>query len=271
MNKKISVLILSLFSIFTSSFGQNIPNYVPTNGLIGWWPFNGNVNDISGNGFNGMVDDASFSTDRDGNEKSAYYFDGENNSIYIGSIPKGKFNTHQFSYSIWVNLKDSKDCQQIINFNNTINLHKTIYYENSITLSDGYVHSIDVKDESIKFGKWYNITTTYDLNIINVYLNGVNIYLGSTWDNESINYDVTAFRLGSLDDELNLWRVNGKIDDLAIFNRVLTQQEVSNLYNGNTPYNPFNTITPAQSYGIEPTPQESKGGTQSIRVNPDDI
>ena len=29
-----------------------VPNYVPTNGLVGWWPFNGNANDESGNGNN---------------------------------------------------------------------------------------------------------------------------------------------------------------------------------------------------------------------------
>jgi hypothetical protein len=32
-----------------------VPSYVPTNGLVGWWPFNGNANDESGNGNNGTV------------------------------------------------------------------------------------------------------------------------------------------------------------------------------------------------------------------------
>lgn len=30
--------------------GQTIPAYVPTNGLVAWYPFNGNANDESGNG-----------------------------------------------------------------------------------------------------------------------------------------------------------------------------------------------------------------------------
>ena len=60
---------------------------------------------------------------------------------------------------------------------------------------------------------------------------------------------ITAFLLGSLNDELNLLNVNGKIDDLAIYNTVLTQQEIFNLYNGNTLYDPSSTLTPEQSYG----------------------
>jgi hypothetical protein len=47
-----------------SSFAQNIPNYLPINGLVGWWPFNGNANDESGNANNGAVNGATLSQDR---------------------------------------------------------------------------------------------------------------------------------------------------------------------------------------------------------------
>jgi hypothetical protein len=45
-------ILLPLFSFNTLALAQ-IPNYVPQNGLVGWWPFNGNANDESGNGNNG--------------------------------------------------------------------------------------------------------------------------------------------------------------------------------------------------------------------------
>ena len=54
---------------------QNVPNYVPTNGLVGWWPFNGNANDESLNGNNGMVSGASLMNDRNGVANSSYSFD----------------------------------------------------------------------------------------------------------------------------------------------------------------------------------------------------
>jgi len=50
-------------------------DYIPRNGLIGWWPFNGNANDESGNGNNGIVTSAILTTNRLGVANSAYSFD----------------------------------------------------------------------------------------------------------------------------------------------------------------------------------------------------
>lgn len=38
-------LLLS-FSIFLNVLNAQVPNYVPTNDLIGWWPFNANAKSI---------------------------------------------------------------------------------------------------------------------------------------------------------------------------------------------------------------------------------
>ena len=48
--------ILTLFTVFmVLSASAQIPSYVPTDSLVGWWPFNGNANDESGNGNDGTV------------------------------------------------------------------------------------------------------------------------------------------------------------------------------------------------------------------------
>jgi hypothetical protein len=64
------------------------PSYVPTNGLVGWWPFNGNANDESGNGNNGEVNGASLGQDRTGAANAAYSFDGVNDRITIANDHK---------------------------------------------------------------------------------------------------------------------------------------------------------------------------------------
>ncbi|MBK7683481.1 MAG: hypothetical protein IPJ26_13910 [Bacteroidetes bacterium] len=53
-----------------------IPNYVPSNGLVGWWPFNGSANDESGNGNNGVINGVTLVADRFGNANQAYSFNG---------------------------------------------------------------------------------------------------------------------------------------------------------------------------------------------------
>ncbi len=52
--KQVLILISILFTAIPC-FTQSIPSYIPSDGLIGWWPFNGNANDESGNGNNGAV------------------------------------------------------------------------------------------------------------------------------------------------------------------------------------------------------------------------
>ena len=61
--KKANILfLLIVFNI--SVFGQSVPSYIPANGLVGWYPFTGNANDMSGSGNNGIVVGASLTTDR---------------------------------------------------------------------------------------------------------------------------------------------------------------------------------------------------------------
>jgi hypothetical protein len=84
MQFKLTTLLAVLLTT-TLSVAQ-IPSYVPTSGLVGWWPFNGNANDESGNGNNGTVNGATLTSDRNGNANKAYNFDGGINCQNI-SIP----------------------------------------------------------------------------------------------------------------------------------------------------------------------------------------
>lgn len=70
----LKVLTYLFFLTSSSLFAQNAPVYVPSNGLVGWWPFTGNANDSSGNGNNGIIYSASLTTDRFNRANSAYEF-----------------------------------------------------------------------------------------------------------------------------------------------------------------------------------------------------
>ncbi|MDP4268861.1 MAG: hypothetical protein Q8909_01915, partial [Bacteroidota bacterium] len=61
----LSVLVCAFYIMPT--YSQSIPSYIPLNGLVAWWPFNGNSNDESGNGNNGLNAGASLTQDRFGN------------------------------------------------------------------------------------------------------------------------------------------------------------------------------------------------------------
>ena len=78
-------LITALCLISSLYYQAQVPSYVPTNGLVGWWPFNGNANDESGNGNNGTVNGANLTADRFGNVNKAYSFDGIDDFIDLGT------------------------------------------------------------------------------------------------------------------------------------------------------------------------------------------
>ena len=80
--KQIGLFLVLLFFGSHAVLSQ-VPSYVDTNGLVGWWPFDGDANDYSGNGNNGIVHGATLTTDRFGNARSAYDFDGLDDWIEV--------------------------------------------------------------------------------------------------------------------------------------------------------------------------------------------
>ena len=96
--KSLLWVTLATLGLTASTIAQNLPNYVPSDGLVGWWPFNGNANDESASGYNGVVLGASLTTDRFGNLNSAYSFDGIDDYIDLGINPL--INNLDQNYSI---------------------------------------------------------------------------------------------------------------------------------------------------------------------------
>lgn len=80
-----------------------------TNGLVAYYPFNGNANNAAGSGFNGTVNGPQAGNDRFGNASSAYLFNGAGNHIYVGDqLP----DSQEFTLSVW-NRSDEDKVQGI--------------------------------------------------------------------------------------------------------------------------------------------------------------
>jgi len=80
---------------------------IPTNllqGLVAYYPFNGNANDASGNGNNGTVYGATLTADRFGNPNAAYSFNGA--SAYITTPLTNTIFSGDFTASVWFNVSN---------------------------------------------------------------------------------------------------------------------------------------------------------------------
>ena len=230
--RKIYFLVVLVFC--THFLSAQIPNYVPSNGLIGWYAFNGNANDGSGNGYNGTVSGPVLTTDRFGISNKAYSFNGVADKITLPSISPSIIQ-NEFSTSIWINNMDNTDHQSIYlrqgaNYSKTWilkmdgNNELRVYNENSYY--SYYIHPTSL------YNGWYHLCVTINGNSIQYYVNGVPVHY------ETINYPLTWTSdlqlLGYSGNTGNQpYPFLGKLDDIGIWNRCLDSCEVKDLYNSN--------------------------------------
>ncbi len=244
------LLLLITSFLVSSSLHSQIPNYVPTNGLVGYWPFNGNANDESGNGNHGTVNGATLTSDINNISNQSYSFDGVNDFISIGNIPVINGNNSR-SFVAWVKINPGQNggviisqgaelfqsgCNQGFHFNATSALADCAYSGCGIITNCSQVrHPYLLND-----GNWHQVAVTYSsggYGGLAFYADGQFI---STNPNNCIQGDqYSEFNTGSMfgvnfgkrNDE---YFSNCTLDDIAIYNRALTPAEITALYNGTT-------------------------------------
>jgi len=226
---------------------------IPTNGLVAYYPFNGNANDTSGNGSNGTVTAATLTSDRFGNSNTAYSFDGVNSYIdaVIPNIPK---NNAARTISGWFKTNDTfsdpnKYDASIFNYGTLAKLQRlslSVYSKGYLQMISGASFSSDdfyINNFDYANNDWYFFTLTYDGTKISIFVNGQLVV------QKAVNLDTVGniFRIGQRISGDNVKEgFKGTIDDIAIWNRVLTPEEISALY---TPVNTTNyTLIPDANF-----------------------
>jgi hypothetical protein len=261
MKKNLLSIIFALIS--TLGFSQ-VPSYVPANGLVGWWPFNGNANDESGNGNNGTNNGATLTTDRNGVANQAYMF--QTNDITINN---NFYNNgwQDYSISFWFNT--SIISQQSQNFFNTSPHDGEGFGWNYANAPNKISHW---KNEDLNGHAW-NIFSANPLNYNNVQADNwifltivktdlvYNYYVNGQLDKVSIATlsalnQFTGMRFGSIS---SAEFFNGKLDDIGIWNRALTVCEIQNLYTSTNPTNTITTATACNSYTWNGTTYSTSG------------
>lgn len=224
-----------------------VPNYVPTNGLVGWWPFNGNANDGSGNGNNGTVNGAILTTDRFGSANKAYSFDGVND--YIKTLSSSSLQpANAISFMAWINPQGTGGYPHILTKNygvgtNSYAMTYKIPAQNFRAVFNSLTTGSVISPNLVQSSTWSHLVCTYDGSEIKLFENG--ILVDSAMVSNILNYSNNPLLFAASNDpttQSGVVYLNGKLDDIAIWNRALTQQEVSDLYNGNICYQ-YVTVT----------------------------
>ncbi len=204
---------------------------IPTNGLVGRYPFNGNANDISGNNYNGTNNGATLTTDRFGNSNAAYNFNG---SSFI-SVPSvaATGNTARSIFS-WVKFSGSTSMAIVATGDTTSTgtaFNLIVNYGTATLGVMGYNNDFyPAAGATINNSQWHLVGTVYDG------AGNIKTYVDANLDQSGTipSYSTTGQRnfIGkSNDDNLYPAYFNGDIDDILIYNRALTQTEITQIFN----------------------------------------
>lgn len=237
-----------------AKLAQGFPAHEPAppadlkRGLLLYLPFNGSIADSSGNNnLTQLVDGAALTYDEHGYANSAFGGNGTGGRLIVTNNGSINFDT-AFSISLSVMERDNSTRQQFISLMNTATSKSwTFGLGNSqpgtrellfgvasdlISCNDNATPDKAMNDTSYNFipqpESWYNIVCTFHKGRQETYINGVlsstktssytathicpdaQVVVGGWWDSDPIS-------------------VNGKLDNVRIYNRVLTSEEIAML------------------------------------------
>jgi hypothetical protein len=222
----VTVLAAALFGVGCASSSLN-------KGLVAYYPFNGNAKDDSGNGNRGEVFGAELSLDRHSNIDGAYSFNGQ--TVISAKHHETLHLEGPMTVSVWIKPSTlDVDYQRIIQKSNEtygLGYGMAIWNGGPLAFSrfqDSKYAAGDGHHVVVAYGlvldKWQQVVAIWD-NDYKIFINGSSIPLRT----HPYSFD------GNAGSDLLIGKgqhgaFKGSIDDVRIYNRALSAEEVKALY-----------------------------------------
>ncbi|MBI2530351.1 MAG: hypothetical protein HYW05_04375 [Candidatus Diapherotrites archaeon] len=198
--------------------------------INGLWHFNegsGSIaSDSSGNGNNGtLMNGVAWASS--GKFKNALQFDGVNDYVNIIKSDEFHLGAGSFAVTAWVNFAGLAGNQNILAFYTIANQALQFAWSTNVLTVWGETSTVlSTSGFSPTLNRWYHVAFVRNGNAWNIYVDGTS-YASAT-DARTLNYPKDNIGIGVLPTSLQYF--NGKIDELAIWNRGLSAGEVLGLY-----------------------------------------
>jgi hypothetical protein len=232
--KKIYTLICTV-----ALYGMNAQVNLASN-LKLCMPFSGNALDMSGNGNNGTVSNATLTADRFNSVNSAYLFGPPNSHINVGNLSNFATND-ELTISMWgkSNLTTSSCLFEIVTDTPHDRCLGAAQYANggsTMMIWDwGSIYSsgrTTTTGIAADVANWhhYVYVVSQSGNVKQMYLDGA-LVSNAPHTMSCVNRNKPLYIGGDVDTSGGALRWQGAIDDVCIYNRALNANEVSALYN----------------------------------------
>ena len=220
-----------------------LPSYIPTDGLVAYYPFNGNANDASGNGNDGSVSgQVSLTSDIRGVADSAYEFIVNGDAGW--GQPQGEIsvphnvsmNSNSLTLSALVYPREKPGsyenrAQTVLGrwANGTSNEAFRFWVDDDGGIMFNVRQNESYKAGNILFDAWSHIAITLDNRDLKIFINGS--LVGEHQFDSDINVNGNSpLNIGSLLSSNGTWYFwDGYLDEIGYWNRILSSNEIKNL------------------------------------------
>ncbi len=203
-------------------------------GLFRHYPFNGNAQDESGNNAHGQVNNAILTSDRFGQEQSAYFFDGFQDYINLGNSFTFA-NNQAYTISLWFLAETLIGRNELIGKNNAGSTDAQFYC--SLVGGDPVFYryydqnfTALISSDTIAENQWYHLVASYDGEFAQLHLNG-NLVASASSLGPSPNFNRAILIGATFVNDNPAEFFDGKIDDIRIYTRAINEEEIQTIFN----------------------------------------
>lgn len=236
MKKSYTLLLILFFA--EVSFAQNSLS----DGLVAYYPFTGNSLDYSGNNNHASTNSGvSLTTDKDGNSNKAYGFNGTS-SAWIDAANYSTLNTanmNNFAISVWFypasGAAPNSD-RNIVQMQDAQNRNYTITYNATTSKIDYYNWNGPLGVGNIKFSSNTNIVqNTWNHLVLRIDSNNkTELFINNIFEGFSNTVVVKPVSpvlvIGRHPIVSGTWNFLGKIDEVRVYNRYITNVNITSLF-----------------------------------------
>ncbi|UCD37282.1 MAG: VCBS repeat-containing protein [Fidelibacterota bacterium] len=197
--------------------------------LVAYYPFNGDAEDESGNAHDGTIHGAALTEDRFGNANSAYSFDGVDDYINVAASDALKI-TDEITVTAWISFTGGGQNPRIVSFgplprNGYELMTETSQAARPVRFEFG--GRIVISKKQLPENTLFFVAATADAVESQLYINSI---LDTTQTGTTGDFDYsTPFLIGQTGtSSLDAW--GGTIDDIRIYRRALSAEEIQELY-----------------------------------------
>lgn len=205
---------------------------IPRNGLICFYPFSNNVNDASGNGFNLTLYPGvdSVYSDRFGVANRAYYFMGGNAQAYSSNKADAQIS-QPLTVAAWIKYDNLVSSSIVSKYYPTGYIFGVSSSGKIYTVIDGgqYVYSNNSVLPTTTNNQWIFIAMSYDGTTMKFYKDGTNVGSPAFTGTITSNATTNSFRVGLDGNTIGPNIFKCAIDDVTVYNRVLSDAEIQQL------------------------------------------